>query len=449
VTAASTLVPPPGIEPGLHLGSPVALGVLFIGLAVIAGVVALSHERERAFSASLIYLALGVVAALAIRALDLPWVDPVDDAGLLEHLTEFALVAALFSTGLKLDRPLTLRAWRTPARLLLLAMPITIGVVALFGSQVMGLSAAAAVLLGASLAPTDPVLAGDIGVGPPGDEHEHEPNFALTAEAGTNDGLAAPFVLLGLFVAEEQGAGWVPGWLAADVAWAIAGGVAIGAAVGLFAAWSIKRLRDRGLLMHDLDAFHAISTALVAYGLAQALDTYGFLSVLVAGLAFRRYERDHEVNWSVHQSTERMEKLLELAVILLLGSLLTTAGLGAPGVNGWLLAVLVLVAIRPLSCLAALARSPLERRGERAFVSWFGVRGAGTIYYGATVVGSGALAAGEQRTLVWTLIVTVALSIVVHGVTGGPALRRLVMPLRCRGPSGAVPAGLARRAGRG
>ena len=132
-----------------------------------------------------------------------------------------------------------------------------------------GLSLGAAVMLGAVLAPTDPVLAGDIGVGPPGDEAEHEPNFALTAEAGANDGLAAPFVLLGIFIAEKGGAGWLGEWLLADVLYACAAGVAIGAAVGWGAAWSVHVLRDRELLAPTFDGYHAIATALVIYGVAE------------------------------------------------------------------------------------------------------------------------------------------------------------------------------------
>ena len=208
------------------------------------------------------------------------------------------------------------------------------------------------------------MLAGDIGVGPPGDEDEHEPNFALTAEAGLNDGLAAPFVLAGLFVAEQGGTGWVPEWLAADVVYAIAVGVAIGAAAGTLAAASVKRLRSRDLLAAEFDGFHAIATALVIYGLVEIAGGYGFLGVFAGGLAFRRYEHDHEVNRTVHEGAERMEKLLELAVILLLGCMLTVAGLSAPGWEGWLLAVLLLVVVRPLACLIGLVGSRMDQPGR-------------------------------------------------------------------------------------
>jgi sodium/hydrogen antiporter len=390
----------------------------------------MSHEHERAFSASLIYLGLGALAALTIRLFDIPWLDPFGDAKVVEHIAEVALIFALFSSGLKLDRPLRWREWGSVTRLLVLAMPLTMAGVALFGTQVMGLSLGAALLLGAMLAPTDPVLAGDIGVGPPGDEAEHEPNFALTAEAGGNDGLAAPLVLIGVFVAEQGGRGWIGEWLVADLLYAVLAGVAIGAVVGLVAAWSVKGLRDRELLAPGFDGYHAIATALVTYGAAETAGGYGFLAVFVGGLAFRRYEHDHELNGRVHAGAEQVEKFMELAAILLLGSLLTGAGLTAPGWEGWLLAIVLLVVIRPLSTFVALVRSQVGTAGGRTFVAWFGVRGVGTLYYAATVVGVGALSGGEEKLVVWTAIACVIVSIFVHGVTGGPALRLLFRNLR-------------------
>jgi sodium/hydrogen antiporter len=397
---------------------------------VFAAVGAMSHEHERAFSASLIYLGLGALAALAIQVLDVTWLDPLDDAEVVEHVAEVALIFALFSSGLKLDRRLRWREWSSVVRLLVLAMPLTMAGIALFASQAMGLSLGAALLLGAALAPTDPVLAGDIGVGPPGDEDEHEPNFALTAEAGGNDGLAAPLVLLGLFVAEQGGTDWLGEWLLADLLYACAAGLAIGVAVGWAAAWSVHVLRDRELLAPAFDGYHAIATALVIYGAAEVAGGYGFLAVFAGGLAFRRYEHDHELNGRVHQGAEQGEKFLELATILLLGSLLSSEGLAEPGWSGWALALVLLVLIRPAATLLSLLGGQVQGAPGRAFVAWFGVRGVGTLYYAATIVGAGALPGGEQRVVVWTAVACVIVSIVVHGVTGGPALRRLPAPLR-------------------
>jgi sodium/hydrogen antiporter len=431
---------PLAADTGFSFADPFAVGLLFIGCAVFAAVGALSHQHERAFSASLIYLVLGCGAAVVIHNSGIAWINPIADVSLIDHLTEIAVIVALFSAGLKLDRPLTWRAWSSTARLLLIAMPVTIGLVALLGSQLLGLSAAAALLLGACLAPTDPVLAGDIGVGPPGDEHEHEPNFALTSEAGLNDGLAFPFVLAAIYMAGEAGSGWVGEWLAADVLYAIAGGTAIGAAVGLVAAWSVKRLRDRELLAPAFDGYHAIATVLVIYGLAEVAGTYGFLAAFAGGLAFRRYEREHETNATVHEGAELTEKLLELSVILLLGSLLTLTGLRVPGWEGWLVAALVIVAVRPLACLVALAGSQLDRPSEKTFVAWFGVRGVGSLFYVATAVDAGVLAAGERDLLVWTVIACVLLSIVVHGITAGPSMRRMFRPRPSRPRPSAVSA---------
>jgi NhaP-type Na+/H+ or K+/H+ antiporter len=416
--------------PGFTFADTFALGLLFVGLAVFAAVGAMSHEHERAFSASLIYLGLGSLAALAIELLGVRWLDPHDDAKVVEHVAEVALIFALFSSGLKLDRRLRWREWSSTVRLLAIAMPLTMAGVALFATQAMGLSLGAALLLGACLAPTDPVLAGDIGVGPPGDEDEHEPNFALTAEAGANDGLAAPLVLLGAYVAQQGGTGWLAEWVLADLLYASLAGVAIGAAVGWAAAWSVRWLRDRELLAPAFDGYHAIATALVIYGAAEVAGGYGFLAVFAGGLAFRRYERDHELNQRVHHGAEQVEKFLELAAILLLGSLLSREGLGLPGWEGWALAAILLVVIRPLATSIALLGGSVEGAGGRAFVAWFGVRGVGTLYYTATVVAGGALAGAEEQVVVWTAVACVIVSIVVHGVTGGPALRRLLAPLR-------------------
>ena len=390
---------------------------------MFAAIGALSHEHERAFSASLIYLGLGVLAAGGLTALGIGWIDPVQDATLLGHVTELAVVIALFSTGLKVERALRWREWSTVTRLLAIGMPAFIALAAAFGNVVMGLSLGAAIVLASALAPTDPVLAGDIGVGPPGEGEEHEPHFGVSAEAGFNDGLAFPFVLLGLAIAEGSSAAE---WVAADLVYGIVAGTAIGAGLGWGIAWSIVRLRDNELLIPALDGWVAIAATLAVYGIAETLGTYGFLAVFAAGLAFRRYERDHEMNASVHNGAEIVEKFGELAVILLLGSMLTLDGLGAPGLAGWGLALLVVFVLRPLTVNLALLRSRLQRPGERAFLAWFGVRGVGTLFYVAVAVSAGSpLPADERRLIAWTAIACVVVSVVLHGITAGPLNRWL------------------------
>jgi sodium/hydrogen antiporter len=304
-------------------------------------------------------------------------------------------------------------------------MPLTIAAVALFGGLAMGLSLAAAVVLGAALAPTDPVLAGDIGVGPPGEEDEREPHFAVTAEAGLNDGLAFPFVTLGLFLAAEGGGGgWIAEWILADVVYAIAAGVAVGALGGWLLAAGVLRLRARGLLARELDGWVAVGAVLVLYGAAELAGGLGFLAAFAGGLGFRRYERDHEANERVHQGAEVVEKFSELAAILLLGSMVTLVGWSEAGWAGAALAPLLLLAIRPLTVFAAFVGSGITSR-ERAFLAWFGVRGVGSLYYAAAATATGLLAVDEARTVFWAIAVCVVASIVAHGVTGSPFATRL------------------------
>jgi NhaP-type Na+/H+ or K+/H+ antiporter len=413
------------ISPGFGAPEIYTVGLLFVGLAVLVAILALSHQRSRAFSASIVYLAVGGLGAAGVAVLDATWLDLVDDHEVVEHLSELAVVVALFATGLRLDRRLDLRAWRSTALLLGVVMPLTIGAVAAFGVLGMGLSAGAAIVLGAALAPTDPVLAGELGVGPPGERHEGEPAFALTSEAGLNDGLAFPFLLFGLVVASGWGPGEIAEWLAADVVYATVAGIAIGAAAGWALSALAARLRERSLVARELDGWAALGAVLAVYGLTQVAGGYGFLAAFAGGIAFRRRERDHEYNTSVHAGAETIERVLELAMIVVLGSLMTIEGLQEPGVAGWLLAPLLLLLIRPASSAIGLLGSPLKPR-ERVYVGWFGVRGVGSLYYAAAVLGAGILAPDEARTVVWTVVAVVAVSIVVHGVTGAPLTRRLL-----------------------
>jgi len=409
--------------PGVSFADPYVIGLMLAGLAVFAAVGALSHQQERAFSASLVYLVLGLGAAVALELFGLGRLDPLEDHKFYERAAELAVIVALFGTGLKLERELRPAAWGGVGRLLLIAMPLTIVAVAFFGTRVMGLSLGAAIVLAASLAPTDPVLAGDVGVGPPGEEDESEPNFSITGEAGLNDGLAYPFVLLGIILAGQESAGWFGEWLLQDLVYKVLVGVALGAALGYGIAAAAVRLRDRHLLSHDLDGWLAIAAVLVIYGATETVGAYGFLAAFAGRVAFRRYEHGHEYNRGVHNGAETVEKFGELALILLLGSSITLAGLQAPGWTGWLLAPALLLLIRPASVAIALTRTRIPGR-ERAFAAWFGVRGIGSLYYVAVAVGTGALTDSEATTIVWTTTVCVIASIIVHGTTASGLSRR-------------------------
>lgn len=413
-----------GATEGFSAGDGYALAIAFAGVALFVAVGALSHQQRWAFTAAIVYLALGALVSVAFELFDVDFLEPFKDAKTIERLAEIAMIIALFSAGLKLDRALGWVRWRSAGLLLIVAMPLTIGAIALLGMGLLGLSLGAAIVLGAALAPTDPVLASDVQVGPPGDEEEPEPRFALTAEAGFNDGLAFPFVLLGVFIADRGGSDWLGEWLLADVLYAVPVGLAMGALGGRGIAALVARLHERGWLTKELDGWLAIATVLVVYGLTEAIGAYGFLAAFAGGLAFRRYEDRHEFNQRVHSGAQTVEQFAELSLILVLGSTMTLSGLGRIGVEGWAVVLILLLAVRPLTALLALSgtRLPLA---ERAFVGWFGIRGIGSFYYVAVVLGTGALAGHEAELVYWTTIACVGLSIVLHGFTSTPLARRL------------------------
>ena len=397
------------------------------GLALLLGAVVLSVQKGRPFSAALLYLVIGLAVGAGLRIADVGWFDPTLEPVLLTRIAEFAVIVSLFGAGVKLDRPLTWAAWRSTVMMLAVAMPLTIAGLAFLGTWALGLTLPTAILLGASLAPTDPVLADDVQVEGPGDEApEDEARFTLTSEAGLNDGLAFPFVMLAIFGAQQTFdamSAWFGEWLLADVLYAIGVGLAGGAAAGLLIAVVVYRVGGRGWLAQPFDGYVALASIFLVYGVIEMVEGYGFLAVFAAGVAFRRYERNHRYNERLHEFTLTVEKLAEMAVMLILGSVLPLSDfveLGLP-----LLAVVagLLFVVRPLAAGIALLGSR-ARRNERLFIGWFGIRGIGSVYYLGFALES--FQTPEARPVFAAISATIVASVVLHGLTSGYLTRRLL-----------------------
>jgi len=225
--------------------------ILFLlGLAFLAAAILPRLLRGWPLSLPMLYVGAGLILPFAWPGL--PRIDPLDRSGLIERLTEMAVIISLMSAGLKIDRPLGWRSWATTRRLLTITMPLCILALTVGGIWLLGLPLAAAILLGAVIAPTDPVLAASVQVGPPGEECEHEVRFALTSEAGLNDGLAFPFVNLAIVIAATGLARkGLESWLAVDVAWRIGAGTAIGVFIGWAVAWLVFRLCRPEVMISD------------------------------------------------------------------------------------------------------------------------------------------------------------------------------------------------------
>lgn len=412
------------LSPGFHFGGAFSFALLFVGIVLFVGIAALTSQNERPYSATVFYLALGVIASFGLGVLGVRRLDPVADHRVFKDITEVALVIAVFGAGLSIERRVRRSSVRLIGLLLTVVMPLTIAAVAVYGRFVMGLPLGAAILLGAVLAPTDPVLAGDVGLGRPGSVEKGEPRLSLHVEAGANDGLASPLVIVGLLVASRGGTDWIGHWVAVDLLYRAGVAVLIGGAAGWLAAAAILRLRESDRFSAELDAFLAPAVSLVIYGAAQVIGTYGLVAVFAAGIAFRRHEFDHVINARVHVGSEAAGRLLEMAVLLLVGSAFTADRLAVPGVSGWLLGPLIIVLVRPVLVLLVCARQPLELKG-RLFLGFFGVRGVAAIFYATAIVGASGVSAGQTQTIVWTTAACVAVSVIVHGISATSFIRRL------------------------
>ena len=398
---------------------------LVAGLALLLGAVLPRLLRRYAVSAPIGFLGAGVLLGLAV---DQSHLSPIVESGLTKHLAELTILVALMGVGLAIDRPIGWHRWKVTWRLLLVAMPACIAAVAGAG-WLLGLAPATALLLGAVLAPTDPVLASDVQVQGPSTgadaepEEDDEVRFALTSEAGLNDGLAFPFVYAAVFGATKGAVGdWALEWFA----WDLIGRTVIGVLVGVGVGWLLGKMAFSApsrtfRLAESREPVLALAMTLGVYGLAQVLHGYGFVAVFIAALTLRAAERHHDFHEELHGFIEQLEHILTWGILLLLGSAITAGLLRPLTFAGAALGVLLVLVLRPLTAWVSLAGTPM-RRSERWVTAAFGIRGVGSVFYLA-------YAGADFRTdLPWlwaTVGFTVVLSVVVHGVAATPLMRML------------------------
>lgn len=247
--------------------------------------------------------------------------------------------------------------------------------------------------------------------------------FALTSEAGLNDGLAFPFVHLAIALAAAQAFGaWQFGsWLTVDVIWKIGVGIALGAGVGRGMGWLTFHLPNNARLSRTGDGLVALGITCLTYAVVEVAHGYGFIGVFVAALALRSAHRGHDYHHKMHDYAEELERLLMMVLLVGFGAALAGGGLlKALTWQGVAFALLALFVVRPVCGWLSLLGSG-RPAVERAVISFFGIRGLGTIYYMAYGMHH---AAFEQAELLWSVAgLTILISILLHGVTVTPTLR--------------------------
>jgi NhaP-type Na+/H+ or K+/H+ antiporter len=421
----------------LDLFRPLPAAMFLLALAVLAVTALPRIVHGRPMSFPIFLVALG--AAGFALPLGLPDPDPIAYGAVVEHATELVVIVALTNAGIRLDRCIGWRSWMTSWRLLGLAMPLTVIGVAVAAWALLGVELAPAILLGAAVSPTDPVLASEVQVGGPGEgsenveaaeaepddpEEEDEVRFALTSEAGLNDALAFPYTNLALVllaVGGFQGAAMAE-WFAIDVVYKLGVGVIVGLLAGRLFAKSILALPASTPTGKALIGVSTIGVTLGAYGLTEWVGGYGFLATFLAAHVLRHSDAEHEYHANLVIFVEQFERLLIAVVLLAIGGYLVRDLIGTVDLALVAFAAIVIFLVRPL-CAGLSLIGANGMREERVGIAFFGIRGVGSLYYLAYAVTHGDF---QDQELLWAAVATVTLlSILVHGVTASSALARL------------------------
>jgi len=424
-----------------------AIWAVIVGTLLTTMALSSTLLKRLPLSTGMLYLAAGAVLGPAGWALMSP--DPIKYSLILERMAEVAVLVSLFAAGLKLGVPLKDKRWFLPLRLAFISMTFTIAMITLVMVFGFGLSLGAAIMLAAILAPTDPVLASDVQVENGNDRDRLR--FSLTGEGALNDGAAFPFVMLGLGLLglHDLGVGgWR--WVAVDVVWAIFGGLLLGAALGKLIGKLVVYLRSRHKESIGLDEFLLLGLIALSYGISILCHAYGFLAVFAAGLALQHVKEQEPAKNSVepmalpvvlesqeahealatdpeHASAymmqavrgfnEQLEHIGEVAVVLVVGAMLAFTSFN---LNAILFALLFFMVIRPIATWLGLIGADVSG-DQRRLISWFGIRGIGSIYYLMYAINRG-LPNSLAEFIIAITLTTVAASIVLHGISVTPLM---------------------------
>jgi sodium/hydrogen antiporter len=427
------------------LGWMAASGALLLTMALSSALI-----RRLPISTAAIYL--GVGCAIGPWGFDLLRIELTASAPWIERLTEIAVILSLFVGGLRLRLPLGDLAWRAAYRLASVVMVASIAGVAVCAWLLLGFNPALAILLGAILAPTDPVLASSVTVGHSQDNDRLR--YALSGEAGLNDGAAFPFVVLGLLLLiGPVSMSEIASWAGLRLLWAIPVGLLLGYALGRLVGSAAIALRTRHRDTAAPTDFLALALIALSYTAAEWIGAWGFLSVFAAGIGLRHAEvltvrsdphpQAEQSAAEAHPPAETLvspntvseqemaqpavaagvlvaevfsfgdtlERMLEVLLVVIVG--ISLASHWDP--RGLLLAVALIVIVRPAATFLLLAHSPTTRL-QRMLLGWFGIRGIGSVYYLAFALTHG-VDSVAGRELADLTITIVAVSIIVHGLT--------------------------------
>ncbi|MGB3649602.1 MAG: sodium:proton antiporter [Rivularia sp. (in: cyanobacteria)] len=398
--------------------SPYILLILAAGLLLLTVTLGSGWIARLPFSYAIIYLVVGILLGSQVTGL----INLDISTKVVERITEMVVIISVFGCGLKMNRRLNLSAWNTTARLIGFVMPISIVALSAVAHWLLGMSWGAAILLGAILAPTDPVLASEVQLTHIKDKNELR--FGLTSEGGLNDALAFPFVYFGIYALKDNNwDNWFKQWVLVDVFWAIIAGIVMGIVVAKAVIWIDRQLQRQEKADELMEDFVALSAIFLTYSLTELVNGYGFLAVFVAGWLMQNkyyHAKENEKRLDQLEFIEQIEKLLEVGTIVLLGTVLTINPVFDYLGQGLLIAAFLIFIIRPLGAAISLLGSEVSPI-NRIFIGWFGIRGVGSLYYLNYAVGK-EIESSIAEQITWISIITVVFSILLHGISSSPLM---------------------------
>ncbi len=394
-----------------------AAGLITLMAAVIPNVL-----QKKILTPPILYLIIGVVFALAGK--EYSSFDIMKHADIIRRVSEFVVIIALTNAGLKIKHPFSWQTWKYSFRLLVITMPLTIIGASFVGWWLLGLAPAAAILFGALISPTDPVLASDLQTSRPSKKDLSKIRLGLTSEAGLNDGLAFPFTYLAIYLAAEGGeiGDWLGKWFYTEVLYKIA----MGALIGFFSGAALYKLIftitakshhaniSRGIL--------ALALTLLPYGLTELLGGYGFIAAFIAACAFSNSEDKAEHMDSLHDFTEEVERIIVALLFVFIGIYVCAAINELLDLMIFTAALLVLLVIRPVSGWLALQRTDLSAF-EKFTLSFYGIRGVGSVFY--LMYAFEKTQFPDSYKLIHITTVVIVLSVLIHGLTAAAIQKRL------------------------
>lgn len=397
--------------------------LIIVGLAILTVAYMPRITKKTGISYSIFYVTTGYLLYLVAPDF-LPNPLPTRNEMLTLHLTELIVIISLMGTGIKIDRKFTLKNWSSPLKLIGFTMIFCIAASTLFGYYILSLGIASALLLGAVLAPTDPVLASDVQVGPPNDRFKSEVKFSLTSEAGLNDGVAFPFtwlaITVGIYMSGKETNFFT--WFAVDMIYRIVAGVFIGFICGKGIGWLLFTIAKKYDTLKTRDGLVAVGATLVVYGITELLYGYGFIAVFVCSITLRHFDKEHHYHDQLHSFTDQIERLLICLLLIAFGG---TLAMGILNPVTWKMVLFVLIflfIIRPLFGWLAIYTAKINNK-EKVAIGFFGIRGMGSIFYLAFAFNEFNFSYQDE---LWAIVsLTILLSVFIHGLTATSVMEHL------------------------